>query len=100
MAKGQHLSAHQQKIVKRYYQQLDTIAVQRLSEIVSDLFLATGDAKKQEKLWAQVTTYLPKLDADETRTRRILTQKDLNDLAKLVNEAAAAKPSTRSSPRR
>ena len=95
MAKGQHLSAHQQKIVKRYYQQLDTIAVQKLSELVSDLFLATGDAKKQERLWAQVTTYLPKVDAEETRVRRILAQKDLKDLATLVNEAAAAKPRPR-----
>jgi hypothetical protein len=95
MAKGQHLSAHQQKIVKRYYQQLDTIAVQKLSELVSELFLATGDDKKQDKLWAQVTTYLPKLDADETRVRRILAQKDLKDLATLVNEASAAKPRPR-----
>ena len=95
MAKGQHLSAHQQKIVKRYYQQLDTIAVQKLAELVSELFLATGDAKKLEKLWAQVTTYLPKLGADETRVRRILAQKDLKDLATLVNEASAAKPRPR-----
>jgi hypothetical protein len=92
MAKGQHLSAHQQKIVRRYYQQLDTIAVQKLSEIVSELFLASGDPKKLDKLWAQVTTYLPKLDGDETRVRRVLAQKDLQELAKLVNEAAAAKP--------
>jgi hypothetical protein len=91
MAKGDPLSRYQQKVVGRYYQNLDTLAVQKLSELVSELYLAS-DAKKQEKLWAQVTTYLPKIDADDTRVRRILTQKDVQELAKLVNEAAAVKP--------
>ena len=91
MAKGQHLSAHQQKIVKRYYQQLDTIAVQKLGELVSELFLADTD-KKRDKLWGQVATYLPKLDADEARTARILASRDVQDLARVVNEAAASKP--------
>ena len=88
MAKGDPLSRYQQKIVKRYYQNLDSLALQKLSELVSELFLAAGDAKKQERLWAQVTTNLPKIGADEARTRRILAQKDLEGLGKLVNEAA------------
>jgi hypothetical protein len=98
MAKGDYLSSSQQKIVKRYYQNIDTLALQKLSEFVSELFLAAGDPKKEEKLWAQVTTYLPKIGADETHVRRILAQKDLQALAKLVNEAAgggAARPKTK-----
>jgi hypothetical protein len=94
MAKGQHLSRHQQGIVRRYYQQQDTIAVQKVSELVSELFLASDD-KKKEKLWATVAQHLPKLDAEGARCERVLTKRDLQQLAKLVNEAAAARPRRR-----
>jgi hypothetical protein len=94
MAKGQHLSAHQQKIVRRFYQHQDTIAVQKLSELVSELFLATDD-KKREKLWASAAVHLPKLDAEASRCERVLTKRDVQELAKLVNEAAAARPKSR-----
>lgn len=94
MAKGQHLSRYQQGIVRRYYQHQDTIAVQKLAELVSELFLAT-DEKKKEKLWASVAQHLPKLDAEDIRCERVLTKRDVQELAKLVNEAAAAKPKGR-----
>ena len=38
----QDYSAHQQKIIKRYYENIDQIALQRLAELVGDLYLATG----------------------------------------------------------
>jgi hypothetical protein len=88
MAKGQHLTRHQQGIVRRYYEHRDTIAVQKLSELVSELFLAT-DEKKRGKLWASVALHLPKLDAEEARCERVLTNRDVQELAKLVNEASA-----------
>jgi hypothetical protein len=94
MAKGQHLSRYQQGIVRRYYQHQDTIAVQKLSELVSELFLAS-DEKKKEKLWASVAQQLPKLDAEDTRCERVLAKRDLQELAKLVNEAASARPKGR-----
>jgi len=40
MARGQYLTPHQKGIVKRYYEHKDTLATQKLGEIVSDLFLA------------------------------------------------------------
>jgi hypothetical protein len=65
--------------------------VQKLSELVSELFLA-ADEKKKEKLWASVAQHLPKLDAEDTRCERVLTKRDVQELAKLVNEAASARP--------
>src|SRR6185503_20548995 len=58
MAKGQHLSHYQQGIVKRYYENKDTLATQKLGEIVGELYLAMGDAKKSEKLWKSAKTAL------------------------------------------
>jgi hypothetical protein len=94
MAKGQHLSRHQQGIVRRYYQHLDTLAVQKLAELVSELYLAT-DEKKRQKLWAEAAAHLPKLDADQGRVRRVLEARDVAGLAALVNEAAAVRPKPR-----
>jgi hypothetical protein len=47
------LSKYQQKIVKNYYDNLDTALLQRLGEQVTDLYLAEG--KKREKLWTSIT---------------------------------------------
>ena len=40
-------SPHQQKIIKRYYDNLDTISLQKLGELVGDLYLAQG--KKRQR---------------------------------------------------
>ena len=42
---------HQQNIIKRYYEHHDTIQSNRLSEMVSELWLVK-DEKPQVKLWA------------------------------------------------
>ena len=35
-------TAHQQKIIKRYYQHIDAISLQRLAELVGELYLCEG----------------------------------------------------------
>jgi hypothetical protein len=78
------LSRHQKKIVDRYYEHRDTIAVNKLGEIVSELYL-TDSAKKQQQLWDRAATQLKHTDADEREVRRICEQRDLQALAQLVN---------------
>lgn len=85
MAKGQHLSHHQQKIVRRYYEHIDTIAIGKLAESVGELYLAT-EPKKIERLWKTVQTALEKTAAGDARVRKILTSRDVKELAALVNE--------------
>lgn len=87
MAKGQHLSHHQQKIVSRYYANLDTIALGKLSEAVGELYLAT-DAKKAGKLWKSVETALAKTHAKDARVAAVLAARDIKGLATLVNDLA------------
>ena len=50
MAKGQYLSNYQQGIVKRYYDNQDTLVVTKLAELSSELYLC-DDAKKAATLW-------------------------------------------------
>lgn len=84
MAKGQHLSAYQKKIVHRYYEHLDTIALNKLGEAAGDLYLCT-DPKKAEKLWKSVETALEKTAASDKQVDVILKTRNIAALAKLVN---------------
>jgi hypothetical protein len=67
-------SPYQQKIIKCYYQNYDAIKVQRLTELVSELYLAEG--KKRERLWKQAADILAKLDFPATRVAHLMSVKD------------------------
>lgn len=67
-------SAHQQKIIKRYYNNYDAIQSQRLSELVTELYLAEG--KKRDRLWTQVANLLTKLEFPEARIAHLLAKRD------------------------
>lgn len=75
---------HQQGIIKRYYQNLDRITWQKLSELVGDLYLAEG--KKRDKLWQAAATHMEKLEVPKDRIDHILEKKDPGLLANLVKE--------------
>jgi hypothetical protein len=65
---------HQQKIIKRYYQNFDAIKYQRLADLTSELYLAEG--KKVERLWKQVCECLKQLEFPMSRIDHLLAKKD------------------------
>ena len=75
---------HQQGIIKRYYRNLDKIQLQRLSELVTELYLADG--KKKEKLWESAVGAMKKLGLPEQRVNHLAGKKDVALLAALVKE--------------
>jgi hypothetical protein len=77
-------TAHQQKIIKRYYEKRDEIALQRLSELVTDLYLFEG--KKRAQVWKNVTATLNKLNVPPARISHLQSQDDPKLLAALVTE--------------
>jgi len=89
MAK-QDLNRNQQKIVKRYYDNLDTIVANKLQEQVSDLYLADSE-KKSARLWKSVKQQLAKTPADPARVQRVIESQDVQALARLVNELVSGK---------
>ena len=89
MAK-QDLSRHQEKIVKRYYQNQDTIQSTKLSEIVTELWLAE-DEKAKTKLWGRAQVALMRLGVDATRVAKVVNERDAEALAKLVQQADQGK---------
>ncbi len=52
-------SNYQDRIIRNYYENRDEIMLQRLGELVTDLFLAEGKAKV--RLWKRVGEVLDKL---------------------------------------
>mgnify|MGYP000430436769 FL=1 len=82
------LSAGQSKIVKRYYDNLDTIVATRLQELVSDLYLADSDAK-QARLWKKAKDQLAKTPADPVQVQTIIESHDAEGLAVLVGKLVA-----------
>ncbi len=80
-------SKHQQKIIKRYYDNRDSIAVQRLQELVTELYLATG--KKRQQHWKSVVLHLEKLGVAQERINKLVEKDDAAEVAKLVEQLAA-----------
>ena len=85
MAKGDPLTPYQKGVVRRYYEHRDTLMHQKLSEIVSELYLCTNEAKAA-RLWKSARTALLNLDAPRARVERTVARRDLEDLAALVNQ--------------
>jgi phosphoribosyl-ATP pyrophosphohydrolase len=82
MAK-QDLSRHQRGIVNRYYEHRDTIMVQKLGELVSELALAETD-KARDRLWKRVETALANTQAKPEQVARVLASRDVAALARLL----------------
>lgn len=78
-------SKYQQNVIRNYYQNLDTIALTRLQELVTELYLADTPAKKK-RLWQQVEKALTKLKIKPPVKARILETQDVKILAQNLNE--------------
>jgi exonuclease VII small subunit len=80
---------HQQKIIKRYYNNQGPIQLQRLAELVTELYLAEG--KKRERAWALAATAMQKLEVPQSRIKHLLQQDNPAPLAELVKELEAGR---------
>ena len=84
---NQKYSKHQQNIIKNYYDNRESISLQRLSELVTELYLAEG--KGREKQWKFIIGALQKLEIPVDRIEHLRKQDNPALLAKLVEELIA-----------
>jgi hypothetical protein len=75
---------HQQKIIKRYYNNLDTLSLQRLAELVGELYLTTG--KKRQGVWTRVVAAMQKLGVPQSRIDHLRAQDNPALVAQVVKE--------------
>lgn len=81
---------HQRKIISRYYENRDQIDSQRLSELVTNLYL-TESPKKLEKLWTTAGELMERLEVPKSRIEHVLKQRDPAILAEVVNDLQSGK---------
>jgi len=79
---------HQQKIIKRYYNEQPTILRDRLAQLVGDLYLASG--KSRARLWKQAAEAMQKLGYTEDRINHVVTSDKPELLAVVVKELQAS----------
>ena len=75
---------YQQKIIKRYYGNNDTLQRQRLAELVSELYLADGG--KRQRAWKAAAAAMQKLGVPQSRIDHVVKQDDPALLAQVVKE--------------
>lgn len=103
---GQELSHYQKDVVSHYYDNLDAIMLAKLSELVSELFLADTDANpsagstklttgalrtRRNRLWQRAQKAMTNLKIPPAIINHILAKKDVQILAKNLNDWLARK---------
>ena len=83
-AKKRQYSSYQKKLIKRFYDNREQIETQRLQEIVTEVYLA-GSGKKADRLWERAAAILERAEGlAPAEVERILTQRDVEGLARLA----------------
>ncbi|OQA02472.1 MAG: hypothetical protein BWY69_01086 [Planctomycetes bacterium ADurb.Bin401] len=80
-----NFSGYQKKVIKNYYDNLDKIALNKLQELVAEIYLADSEQKK-EKLWQRVAQAMSQLKIPKPVAENILKRKDPQILAKNLND--------------
>jgi hypothetical protein len=78
-------SEHQQRIISKYYHQLDTIMLQKLQELATELYLADTDTKRS-RLWQRVHKAMLNLKIPPEIVAHIMAQKDVETLARNLQD--------------
>jgi len=89
MAKNDY-SQYQKAAIAGYYNNLDTIMLQRLGELVTELYLADTKAK-QNRLWQRANKAMVKLKVQPAIIDHIMEKKDVQVLAKNLQDWLANK---------
>ncbi len=78
-------SDYQQKIISKYYSHLDSLMLQKLQALVSELYLADTDAKK-DRLWERVHKAMVNLKIPLPIMEHIMSTRDVEVLAKNLQD--------------
>ena len=75
-------SKYQQNIIRNYYENKETISLQRAQELVTELYLTEG--KKREKHWKSLAGHLQKLEVKPDVIDHLIKQDDPAQAAQLI----------------
>jgi len=75
---------HQQKIIKRYYDNREAISLQKVQEFVTELYLSSG--KKRAQYWTRIAGHLEKLGVDKKTIDHLVSEDKPELVAALVKK--------------
>jgi hypothetical protein len=84
VSEPRNYTSYQQKVIRNYYQNQDATMVQKLGDLISELYLATG--KKRTQIWSRVAAALRNLKYPEERIAHLMAQDDPTLVARLYEE--------------
>lgn len=77
-------SSYQDRAIRNYYQNRDALMVQKLGELVTDLYLAEG--KTRARCWERIKAALENLKVPPTRIEHLVESDNPTLVANLVQE--------------
>ncbi|MBQ9813991.1 MAG: hypothetical protein IJM54_11860 [Thermoguttaceae bacterium] len=80
---------YQEGVIKRYYEHMPEIMRQKLGELVTELYLATTD-KKREQLWKRVEQALKNLRVPDAQIENLISKADPALLATFIEKHLGA----------
>ena len=75
---------HQTQIIKRYYDNRESIMTQKLSELTTDLYLAEG--KKRQQVWKRIAVALSQLGIEPEKIEHIVNTDNPVQLAEFLQK--------------
>ena len=80
-------SKYQQNAIKNYYENRDAIALQRVQELVTELYLSEG--KKRQRCWERLAGHLSKLGVKQAQIDHLTKQDNPELVANMVQKLMA-----------
>jgi Leucine-rich repeat (LRR) protein len=77
-------SAHQEKIIKNYYKNRDSIGIQKAQEAITELYLSQG--KKRETIWKRLCSHLEKAGLSEKQIQQLREKDDPAMVAEAIQK--------------
>lgn len=84
MAKSER-SQYQKTVISGYYNNLDSIMLNKLGELVTELYLADTEAKRS-RLWQRAQKAMTKLKVPPAIIEHIMQKRDVEILAKNLKD--------------
>jgi len=78
---------YQKNIIRNYYENRENISLQRVQELVTELYLSEG--KKRQKYWQSLGSHLSKLDVKQQTIDNLIEQDDPQLAAQLIQKLAS-----------
>jgi hypothetical protein len=83
-------SSYQQRVIRNYYENQGAIMLQRLGELVTDLYLAEGQSRG--RLWKRIAAALEKLKTPPARIQHVVQSDNPALLVELLKELQSKTP--------